>query len=244
MKSFTWKHAIVLFITCAFVGGTAYYLRPITNNYPLLTANTPYITGSMIHFFELDRPVFKGKLFQVKVIDVVRVHPKVPNPFLGEVVNYRINLVFAPISEKPFETQGMFLEPQNRAFKRFLMKPSITSDYGGLEAWNSAGIYRFSTIPKAAVLECFAYQYQLSFSSLGNTNLSNAGYNAESFEENFKELQFVFYVGTQKDFVHITINEIADFDESDERFLERDDLKEMYNQGVLGLPRLAVYRKH
>jgi len=242
MKSFTWKHALVLFITSAFVGGTAYYLRPITNNYPLLTVETPNITGSMIQFFELDRPVFKGKLFQVKVIDVVRVHPKNPNSYLGEVVNYRINLVFAPISEKPFESQGMFLQPQNAAFKRFLMKPSITSDYGGLEAWNSAGSFRFSTIPNVAVLECFAYQYQLSFSNLGDTNLSNAGYNPQSFEEHFKELQFVFVVGTQKDVVHITINEIVDYIESDERFLERDDLKAMYNQSVLGSPSLAVYR--
>jgi hypothetical protein len=242
MKTFTWKHALVLFITSAFVGGTAYYLRPITNNYPALTVNTPYISGSMINFFELDRPVFKGKLFQVKVIDVVKVQPKNPNPYLGEVVNYRINLVYAPISEKPLETQGMFLEPQNAAFKRFLMNPSITSDYGGLDAWNLLGIFRYSTFSENPVFDIFAYQYQLSFSNLGGTNLSNAGYNAQSFEENLKQLQFVFYVGTQKDIVYITIPEIYDFIDSDERFFEREDLKAMYNQGVLGSPSLKTYR--
>lgn len=193
-----------------------------------LKTSTEGISQTMVNFFELDGPTFKGSVFQAKILDIVAV------PFQsGEttVHFYRFRLLIAPIENRPVTIESMYVQPSDSIIKAYLQNNRSNSGFGNLDEWNSLTKklkgFRFDETP-----DFTAYKLEITLNDLGDESLDQESIENEVFIEALRNIELVIKYNQKTEKLVITSDLIDLINSSEDPMLsERSDLVDLLEDG-------------
>lgn len=153
--------------------------------YDVLSPDTKEIKDTMLNFFELDRPVFKERNFQVKVIDIVAIEK---NDTSNNIMYYLYNLVIAPVTEMPIDIKSILIQSQDEQYQSYFNKNQSGHGLGNLKEWNlltsNLEGFKFDEVKDLSAYNLITYinnmgQNSMDINSMTKENIDDAVSNFE-----------------------------------------------------------------
>lgn len=175
---------------------------------------------SLSAYFELDKPVFQGEMFEVKVLDAYVIR----NP--SAALNYySYRVVISPIYDTPLTLESVYVETNNKDVNTYF---SSASPVGANEllTWNSlTHTLEFDRWEEASDFD--AYELKITFNNLTDVYQDAKSISDDVLMNALKDLKITLKYDTKSDVVNVSISEIQPIPEN--ILKDREDLKGLIN---------------
>ena len=193
-----------------------------------LTPTTEGISDTMVNFFELERPIYKESVFQVKVVDIVSVQFKTSE---YDVTIFRYRILIAPIENRPISIESIYIQPINPVIKSYLSSSPSLVGLGNLDEWNSL-TKNLKSFDFKKVSEFTAYELEITLNDLAKEYLGLENIEKMELIKAMSNIELVINYNNKTEKISIT-DETIKFVNTDQDpiLLDRSDLIDLINHG-------------